>query len=200
MPTLAHPCGKLFAVNNGLFYSCRGGGKQMVDTEACGLPTAASRAISWLTLLNTAAPSSSKLPAPRSFAYLHRSQGRCSLKTLCSVSAHALLLADLLPDGSYTVYYEDAPGDTTAFQYGATGQLTGSYHLSRNDSPESGWFGLKPKPSRSALRCPQRAMLSLHSPARITRLAIESIANRQYPEGASGRFDLKFYASASARS
>ena len=87
-------------------------------------------------------------------------------------------------DSSYTVYYEDAQGDTTAFQYGATEQLTGSYHTTSNDSSESEWSGLKPRPSRCALRRPQRVRHSLHRSLRIMRLAIKSIACNEYPENA----------------
>ncbi|WHZ09603.1 MAG: hypothetical protein OJF60_000042 [Burkholderiaceae bacterium] len=47
-------------------------------------------------------------------------------------------------DGSYNVYYQDAQGDTTAFQYGASGQLTGSYHTTSDGVQEGDWSGTLP--------------------------------------------------------
>ncbi|WEN13773.1 calcium-binding protein [Rhodanobacter sp. AS-Z3] len=44
-------------------------------------------------------------------------------------------------DNTYTVYFENSSGDTTAWQFGGGGGLTGSYHTTSNDSPTSGWTG-----------------------------------------------------------
>lgn len=44
-------------------------------------------------------------------------------------------------DNTYTVYFENSFGDTTAWQFGTSGVLTGSYHTTSNDAESSGWTG-----------------------------------------------------------